>query len=1191
MKGRKGFLALSTLLACSIFTGVAVGAESAKEPQWLLESGGKWAAPIYESTNNPTGWNIDRRGGEVTETNNSSINILDSSDEYPIIMTHAVENRSSGELTYECKLKFMDIYKGFSLDLMNEKGERAVSFGIDNGWLVYEDGKKGNVRVVNIDENVWYRVKAIANLDNKTAEISIGGTLIGVQSFTEDTDEISLVRVKTPEEKEMSVQIAYMNMYENYLINEGFFAGEFPYDWECVSVETDAVSVTPMSTGDMAYQNLTIKDTNIIDNTVVRKVFDKSSGLINCEFRFLGGETANGMSFMLKNENETAVKLSLSKGYLVNNSGERLTEVSSHMWHILRIEANTETNTAVIKYNGRKLVEMPFDETCQYIDRLEFATSVKGRGEITIRDVVAYVEPELPSDYPTEPEVPADPDNTIVCMQVCDLWHEHHIGWDSITAYENRIPYLGWYDDTKPEVSDWEIKWMTEHGVDATLKCWYMEEGNYTGKPLNPIASNSAMNAFYNAKYTDYIKYGLIVCSYPAKNDPVNHWRNGVVPYWIEQFFKDDRYLVVDNKPVIFMFGWNAMEKSFGSIEKMNEEINYLREECKKAGFDGAYLIGYCAQTKDGGAEMTKAKNAGFDYAFLYSWGPESYMASHQINGMENHKAMNVLDSIPNITVGYNKSGWEGLPEVEYATSETFMEVAQYIKNDLMPRFDKSSLSSRMVTLDNWNEWGEGHYISPSTLNGFGYLDVVREVFTEGGEHTDDIPTENQKNRLNNRYPNDRKWLKYIELDKKTIPTKVNKGWYFNNESDFNEWKIEKQLESIEIKDGAMAGKSSDKDGGIVMVNDLGLDISNSPYIKIRMKTSAQSSDIVEIFFTTVENNTWTQLQSARCDASLTGDYTDYYFDMESNKYWNGVLNKLRFDMSKNADTQFSIESIEILENETLPISLSVDGAKQSYKGEAIITNGTTLVPTWPHKGYQDALHCAVFYNNKYKTVTFTHSDAEIVFTIGSDIATVNGVEYKLNAPIEIVNNLPNLPIRFIAEAIGGTVAWNGETNTIEITTKESQSEPEIVYDISQRVPNQWEFELKGDLEDWTASTQFYFSRARVEDGVLALKSMSTDPQISHKVEIDASSLKTIKVGVKNESSSNIMQIFFASTASGGISAANSVKQTISTKDEEFVEYTFDMSQNENWKGTVTQLRIDPINGTGAILFDYIRIE
>ena len=40
-----------------------------------------------------------------------------------------------------------------------------------------------------------------------------------------------------------------------------------------------------------------------------------------------------------------------------------------------------------------------------------------------------------------------------------------------------------------------------------------------------------------------------------------------------------------------------------------------------------------------------------------------------------------------------------------------------------------------------WNEFGEGHYIEPTRGYGFSYLDVIRDVFTEGPkEHLDIAP-------------------------------------------------------------------------------------------------------------------------------------------------------------------------------------------------------------------------------------------------------------------------------------------------------------------------------------------------------------------------------------------------------------------------------------------------------------------
>lgn len=56
--------------------------------------------------------------------------------------------------------------------------------------------------------------------------------------------------------------------------------------------------------------------------------------------------------------------------------------------------------------------------------------------------------------------------------------------------------------------------------------------------------------------------------------------------------------------------------------------------------------------------------------------------------------------------------------------------------------------------MSNWNEYGEGTYIMPCKgLNGFGYLNAVRDVYTKEKPHEDDVPTPNQLSRLSYLYP------------------------------------------------------------------------------------------------------------------------------------------------------------------------------------------------------------------------------------------------------------------------------------------------------------------------------------------------------------------------------------------------------------------------------------------------------
>ena len=41
------------------------------------------------------------------------------------------------------------------------------------------------------------------------------------------------------------------------------------------------------------------------------------------------------------------------------------------------------------------------------------------------------------------------------------------------------------------------------------------------------------------------------------------------------------------------------------------------------------------------------------------------------------------------------------------------------------------SLAYKIVVIDNWNEWAEGHYVGPCIEFGFQFLQAIREVLTD----------------------------------------------------------------------------------------------------------------------------------------------------------------------------------------------------------------------------------------------------------------------------------------------------------------------------------------------------------------------------------------------------------------------------------------------------------------------------
>lgn len=96
-----------------------------------------------------------------------------------------------------------------------------------------------------------------------------------------------------------------------------------------------------------------------------------------------------------------------------------------------------------------------------------------------------------------------------------------------------------------------------------------------------------------------------------------------------------------------------------------------------------------------------------------------------------------------------------------------------------------------------------------------------------------------------------------------------------------------------------------------------------------------------------------------------------------------------------------------------------------------IIDNGYTLIPI---RAVSETLGADVEWDGDAGIVTITKSDDAIILAIGSSTAYVNNDRYELECSAEVVNGRTLVPIRFVAEAFGNTVEWDGESRTVLIS-------------------------------------------------------------------------------------------------------------------------------------------------------------
>jgi hypothetical protein len=360
-----------------------------------------------------------------------------------------------------------------------------------------------------------------------------------------------------------------------------------------------------------------------------------------------------------------------------------------------------------------------------------------------------------PETYMPAPQ-PVDTGRYQIGAILCPLWNRPQ-AWNPIVAYPDRKPLLGWYDEGNPEVTDWEVKWAVDHGVSFFMVCWYREKSNAGQQPVRSFLEHWLTEGLPGSRYGQQCKFALLWentnehASGVASEDDL---LNNLLPYWIERYFRQPNYLRQDGKPVLGIHGPKRLVQELGGEKAAAVAVEKMRAACRKAGFPGLVLLGdYCWRTdKNPHPQM---KQIGLDYSFAYHWptfaGAEFMPAGLKpdpqqlIGGQERCWRSEAREALPNIVTV--SMGWDSAPW-GFACTRTqwrltpaqFRTLCQRAKALLDDR-PTDDLAGRVILIDNWNEYGEGHYVFPTQQYRFRYLDAIREVFApHAPAHTDIVP-------------------------------------------------------------------------------------------------------------------------------------------------------------------------------------------------------------------------------------------------------------------------------------------------------------------------------------------------------------------------------------------------------------------------------------------------------------------
>lgn len=332
-------------------------------------------------------------------------------------------------------------------------------------------------------------------------------------------------------------------------------------------------------------------------------------------------------------------------------------------------------------------------------------------------------------------------------------WGEGFTEWNNVknakALYKGhdqpQIPLNDYYYDlTKKETVIWQTDLMNKYGIDGLVYYHYYFNGHMLlEKPAENLLEWKDINQpfFFNwANHSWYRSWAgskelLIEQTYGDRLDWEKHFR------YLLPFFKDDRYIKIDNKPVFMIYDADFSQK--------NEMFLLFDELCQKNGFNGIYLIEECSDMRQKQYSSFRdniSKVTEKIYITQPSAGKKLYIDDlsfirnifFRINNRLTQKGISriitkfdgdkIISLISKNRIDDKKIipgiffNWDNTPRHRYRGSV----ITKISKRSFMDYMDGISKSD-FVIINAWNEWAEGMVLEPSDTDGYKYLEWIRE--------------------------------------------------------------------------------------------------------------------------------------------------------------------------------------------------------------------------------------------------------------------------------------------------------------------------------------------------------------------------------------------------------------------------------------------------------------------------------
>jgi lipopolysaccharide biosynthesis protein len=311
-------------------------------------------------------------------------------------------------------------------------------------------------------------------------------------------------------------------------------------------------------------------------------------------------------------------------------------------------------------------------------------------------------------------------------------WGEGFTEWTNVTRaipqfeghYQPHLPdSLGFYDLKYPDVMYKQAKMARDAGIHAFCFYYYYFDGKtLLETPLKNFLKKKDIDinfclSWANENWTkrwDGLETEVIIKQTYDEN--FENFIKSVLPY-----FKDKRYLKIDNKPVL-----NIYRKDI--IPDLNERIKVWNEILKKSGFDGLYLLStqsfgnltYDSEYFEGMLQFPPHNYETVQINNKINFFDEELKEKGNVYDYTTYKAF--VNKCDNNTAPCIFPSWDNT--ARKSTGNCFVNYNKYeYSSFLVNAYNKAyETKHKLLLINAWNEWAEGAHLEPDRHNGFSYL-------------------------------------------------------------------------------------------------------------------------------------------------------------------------------------------------------------------------------------------------------------------------------------------------------------------------------------------------------------------------------------------------------------------------------------------------------------------------------------